>query len=197
VDYLFAPDRRETDGFVLRSYFAGDGAALAASLNASYEHLRTYLVWAQPETSERSAEQRVRYFRARWLLAHDFVIAVESTDGEAILGGCGFHLRDGGLATRTADVGMWIRADAAGCGLGTRVLVELIRWGFDEWPWDRLTWRCSVRNAASIRVAENAGMAREGAIRGPSEGGDGKSVPTDMVCFAARRPVWSPPGDIR
>ena len=180
MDYLFAPDRRETDAFVLRSYRPGDGAALAASLNASYEHLRSFLPWAQPETSERAAEQRARYFRAKWLLATDFVIAVESTDGGTILGGCGYHLRDGGLATQSAEIGMWIRADAAGCGLGTHVLVELLRWGFDEWPWQRLTWKCSRQNTASIRIAEKAGMTHEEASG-------------DTFCFAARRAAWSVP----
>jgi len=184
VDYLFAPDRCETEGFVLRSYEPGDGLRLAVALNDSYEHLRHFLAWAQPETSVQSAEQRVRYFRAKWLLATDFVVAVVSTDGETILGGCGFHLRDGGLETGGAEIGMWIRRDAAACGLGTRVLVEMLRWGFDEWPWKRLTWECSPRNAASLRVAEKAGMEREGVRDG-------------TVCFAALRSVWSAPEDVR
>jgi RimJ/RimL family protein N-acetyltransferase len=192
MSYLFAPDRHEADGFVLRSYDAGDGAALARSLNSTYDHLKAFMPWAQPETRERAAEQRVRYFRAKWLLAKDFVVCVASTDGTEILGGCGYHLREGGLETRNAEIGMWIHADAAGCGLGTRVLVELLTWGFSEWPWERLTWRCSSRNLASIRVAEKAGMQREGVLRAHREQEPGRG---DTVLFAALRGEWErPPG---
>jgi len=190
VPYLFAPERFAADGFVLRSYDVGDGAALAASLNASYEHLKEFMPWAQPETSERSAERRARYFRAKWLVAKDFVVCVTSTDGAQILGGCGYHLREGGLETRNAEMGMWVRADAAGCGLGTRVLVALLEWGFSEWPWERLTWRCSHRNLASMRVAEKAGMQPEGLLRGHRAE---EPVRGDTRLFAALRGEWERP----
>lgn len=190
MPYLFAPERFDADGFVLRSYDVGDGAALAAALNGSYDHLKTFLPWAQPETSERAAERRVRYFRAKWLVAKDFVICVASADGAEILGGCGYHLREGKLDTHNAEMGMWVRADAAGTGLGTRVLVALLEWGFSEWPWERLTWRCSSRNVASIRVAEKAGMQREGVLRGHR---DEDPVRGDTVLFAALRGEWVRP----
>lgn len=193
--YLFAPERFPADGFVLRSYDVGDGAALAAATNASYEHLKTFMAWAQPETREREAEQRVRYFRAKWLTAKDFVICVASTDDTEILGGCGYHLREGGLETRNAEIGMWIRSDAAGCGLGTRVLLALLEWGFSEWPWERLTWRCSSRNKASMRVAEKAGLQREGLLRGHREEtlGHHEAGRGDTVLFAALRNEWTRP----
>ena len=190
MSYLFAPERFAADGFVLRSYDVGDGAALAAAVNSSYDHLKTFMPWAQPETSERSAERRVRWFRAKWLVAKDFVVCVASHDGKEVLGGCGYHLREGGLEQRNAEIGMWIRADAAGCGLGTRVLVALLEWGFTEWPWERLTWRCSSRNAASIRVAEKAGMHREGRLRGHRAE---QPVRGDTEMFAALRGEWTRP----
>src|SRR5690606_26587299 len=82
-----------------------------------------------------------------------------------LLGGCGYHLREGALWLGNAEIGMWIRGDAAHRGLGTRVLRELLRWGFTEWPWRRLSWRCSSANVASQRVAEKAGLRREGVLR--------------------------------
>ena len=192
MPYLLAPERFAADGFVLRSYDAGDGEALAAATNASYEHLKAFMPWAQPVTSEREAEQRVRYFRAKWLTAKDFVICIASTDDTEVLGGSGYHLREGGLETRNAEVGMWVRGDAAGCGLGTRALVALLEWGFSEWPWDRLSWRCSSCNTASMRVAEKAGMQREGLLRGHREPRhDGARG--DTVLFAALRSEWTRP----
>jgi RimJ/RimL family protein N-acetyltransferase len=74
-------------------------------------------------------------------------------------------VRGGSLEARVADIGMWIAAPFAGQGLGTRALRLLLRWGFDAWPWERLTWHCDTRNFASARVAEKAGMTLEGTLR--------------------------------
>ena len=76
------------------------------------------------------------------------------------------HLREGPLKTRTAEIGMWIRASEAGTGLGTAVLTELVRWGFTDWPWLRLSWKCNAENLASARVAQKCGFVYEGQIRG-------------------------------
>jgi hypothetical protein len=40
MSYLFAPERHEADGFVLRSYEVGDGPRLSEAVNESYDHLR-------------------------------------------------------------------------------------------------------------------------------------------------------------
>ena len=133
----------------------------------------------------------MRYFRGKWLIQSDFVVAVVSLDGEEILGGSGFHLREGELSSGNAEIGMWIRADAAGCGLGTRVLVEMLRWGFDEWPFERLSWRCSRENRGSLRVAEKAGMTREGTLHGHRVEDDGSRG--DTLLFSALRASWTPP----
>ena len=191
MDYLLAPERHAARGFVLRSYRTGDGAALAAALEGSYDHLRTFLPWAEPRTSERAAERRVRHFRAQWLLARDFVVAVANEADTEILGGTGFHLRGAKLEVRTAEIGMWLRPDAAHAGLGTRVLVAMLEWGFSAWPWERLSWHCSTRNLASIRVAEKAGMTREGVLRGDRIETDGERG--DTMLFGALRGHWARP----
>ena len=40
-------------------------------------------------------------------------------DEKRVLGGSGFHLREGPLADGAAEMGMWVRASEAGRGLGT------------------------------------------------------------------------------
>jgi RimJ/RimL family protein N-acetyltransferase len=142
--------------------------------------------WATDRQTEEEAERLAREFRGRWLLARDFVIGVFSPDGSELMGGCGYHLREGGLGVRAAEMGMWIRASRAGQGIGTRVLRALLRWGFsDDWPWERLTWRCDARNLASTRIAEKAGMRREGVLRGQLVEPDGGC--RDTVCYALLR----------
>jgi hypothetical protein len=95
VTYLFAPELHNGDGFVLRSYNSGDGSLLSEASNESYEHLRPWMPWATPHLSAEDAEQLVRRFRARYLLAEDFVLGIFSSDQKRLLGSTGFHLREG------------------------------------------------------------------------------------------------------
>jgi RimJ/RimL family protein N-acetyltransferase len=83
---------------------------------------------------------------------------------------------------------MFIRAGEAGRGLGTRVLASMLRWGFSEWPWLRLSWRCDDRNHASMRVAEKGGLLFEGLARGQNaDVGDGRR---DTACYAITKEAW-------
>ncbi|MCK6520699.1 GNAT family N-acetyltransferase [Myxococcota bacterium] len=161
MDYLIPPERVETPGFVLRSYEVNDGPLLAEATNASYEHLRAFMPWARPHSTEADAERDARRFRGRWLLSQDFTIAIVSPDGRRLLGGTGFHPRNDSLAARRVEIGMWIRADEAGRGLGSAVLRVMLRWGFSAWPWEELIWRAAVNNVASQRTALAVGMEEE------------------------------------
>jgi RimJ/RimL family protein N-acetyltransferase len=105
--------------------------------------------------------------------------------------GTGYHLREGPLQSGNAEIGMWIRAGSAHQGLGTRVLQALLRWGFAEWPWQRISWRCNGTNLASQRVAERAGMRKEGVLRSHRVTPDGSRE--DTVCYAALRGEWLEP----
>ena len=195
MGYLVAPDRINTTQFTLRCYEPGDGLLLCQAICASYEHLRTFMPWASPDYSVEEAERFCRTSLARYLLAEDFTLGIFSPDGRRLLGGSGYHLREGDLTTRNAEIGMWIRADAAGQGLGTRVLVTLLRWGFDVWPWRRLSWRCDARNLASARVAAKGGLQKEGLLRSdfPLEDGTRR----DTLIFSAIRDEWlSQVGDL-
>jgi RimJ/RimL family protein N-acetyltransferase len=186
--YLTAPERYAQPGFVLHCRRPGDGAQVTEAINASYEHLKVFMHWATPEQSVERTEQLSREFYGKWLQATDFPLAIWNEDESRILGGCGYHLREGPLELHNAEIGMWIRADAAGHGLGTAVLAALLRWGFSEWPWLRLSWRCSAANLASQRVAEKAGMRREGVLR--SHGIDPSGTRRDTVCYAILRDDW-------
>lgn len=183
-DYLVAPERCEGEGFVLRSYRPGDGPLLQEATNASFSHLVPWMPWASATQTVSEAERLAREFRGRWLLASDFTLAILDPAEEVLLGGCGFHLRDSSLALKAAEIGMWIRASAAGQGLGTRVLRALLTWGFGpDWGWERLTWRCDARNEASRRTAEKAGLCLEGTLLRNERGTDGAL--RDTLLFAA------------
>ena len=182
---FFAPEKLMTDIFTIRSYMPGDGALLAEAVNASYEHLKTFMVWAKPHTEVVEMERNVRRWRAQYLLNENFTLGIFSPAGDRLLGSSGFHLREGDLENGAAEVGLWIRVDAAGQGLGTRVLRALLDWGFSAWPWERITWRCDARNIASRRTAEKAGMCYEGCMRAVHRLPDGSRE--DSLCFAQLR----------
>ncbi len=187
-DIFFAPEVLATESFVVRCYRLGDGPALAEALNASYEHLKTFMDWAKPYTSDDDAEQLVRRFYANYLVSTDFVLSVWDPAEKRLLAGSGFHLRDNSLDHHAAEVGMWVRADASGQGLGAQVLSALLAWGFSVWPWERLAWRCDARNTRSRRTAEKAGMLYEGCLRGDRVLSDG--VRADTLCFGVLRGEW-------
>lgn len=166
ADPLFiAPDSWTTDRVLLRSWMPGEGALLTEAAEPSYEHLAPWMPWVQKHQPVEVSERLVRGFRAYWLLAQNFVMPILTPDGARVLGGTGFHLRQGPLASGNIEVGMWIRVEEAGKGLGSHVLQAVIDWSWAEWPWRRLVWKCDAHNHASRRLAEKHGFELEGILR--------------------------------
>jgi RimJ/RimL family protein N-acetyltransferase len=183
---VFAPTTSSTPDFTIRTYFPGDGVALQAATVTSYDHLRPWMPWASMEQTCDEAEALCRRFYAAYLRNEDYVLGVWRDDD--LLGGTGFHLRHGGREQGTIEVGMWIRASAAGGGLGTKVLAALLDWGFSAWGWERIVWVCDTRNAASVRVAEKNGLTYEGVLR--ADRLDVNGIRRDTAVFAILRPEW-------
>jgi len=188
-DPFLAPTDLRMDRFHVRPYRAGDGPLLNESVISSYEHLRTFMPWARPDTTPAESERLARTFCGRYWLDQDFGLGIFAPAGERQLGGTGFHLRQGAVAGGVAEIGMWIRPDAAGQGLGTAVLQGLLDWGFSAWPWERLIWRCDTRNTASARTAERAGMRLEGCERRGLL--DGSGTRHDAQVYAALKGEWT------
>ena len=63
------------------------------------------------------------------------------------------------------EVGYWVAAQARGQGLCTRALRLVSRWLLEDHGVMRLQLRADEENAASKKVAENAGFIREGVLR--------------------------------
>ncbi len=179
MDLLF-PTNYQADGFVLRAYQAGDGAALRLATTESYEHLKPFMPWAVADQTLEQAEAVARRLASGFLAGTDYTLGV--WDGEFLIGGTGFHLRCGPIEWKCAEIGMWIHGERAGTGLGTRVLGAMLDWGFGEWGWERLVWKCDVANAASSRVAEKNGMTREAILRSSAVDVSGNRC--DMNYFA-------------
>ena len=180
---LIPPDEIRTDRLLIRCYRLDDGPTMARAVSASYAHLAPYMPWAVPHQSAREASLLVRQFVGKWLLGQDFILNIRDAEDTRQIGGTGFHLRHGPVEDGIAEIGMWIAGDLAGTGLGTHALQTMVDWGFDEWPWLRLVWKCDSRNLASRRVAERCGFDLEGISRSDALGVDGSRRDT---CWYAR-----------
>ncbi|NTV64193.1 MAG: GNAT family N-acetyltransferase [Oscillochloris sp.] len=183
---FLAPIEYRCDDLIIRAYRPGDGAALQRAVLASYEHLRPWMLWAKQEQSLEESEAICRRFVGRYYLGEEFTLGV--WQGDELVGGTGYHLRLGGFESGNAETGMWIAAAHAGQGLGTRVLKALLAWGFSEWPWQRIIWRCDTRNLASARVAQKGGLRHEGTALSDAIDADGKRRNTHF--FAILREEW-------
>src|SRR5688572_28614389 len=160
---FLAPLEYQTGELTLRVYRPGDGAALSKAVEESYEHLKPWMPWATEHQPVEESEAKIRGFAARYLLNEDYCMGIWK--GEDLLGGTGYHLRVGRPGSRNAEIGLWIHGSLAGQGVGTQVCRAMLGWGFGEWGWQRLAWRCDTRNVASARVAEKCGMILEGTMR--------------------------------
>jgi RimJ/RimL family protein N-acetyltransferase len=84
-------------------------------------------------------------------------------DGEiAGLIGLGLH------PARSAEIGYWLAPAARGRGVMARAVSAVVAHAFDPdgLDLDRLSWQAFAGNLASRRVAERAGFAVEGLVRG-------------------------------
>ena len=185
-----APRIYRAPELTLRPYELEDAPLLTAATNASYEHLKQFMEWATDARTEAETRVFIARSRTRWNDGEDFTIGCFSPDGSELLGGCGFHLREGTLDTGRAEMGMWVAAAHAGKGVGSAMLAAMLAWGFTEWPWRRLTWRCDVRNKASARVAEKNGMRLEAREVEYRHGVDGTL--TDDLSYAILKREWRP-----
>ena len=170
----------------LRVYTAADADELSCAVNESYNHLRPWMPWAREDQSVRDSEQICRRLMASFYGNNDYTLGI--WEGDRLVGGTGFHMRCGPVEWRCAEIGMWIRSSYAEQGWGTRVLEQMLEWGFGEWGWERLIWKCDTRNIGSKRVAEKCGLTLEATFR--SDALDVEGNRRDTYQFAILKSDW-------
>ncbi|MBX3084102.1 MAG: GNAT family N-acetyltransferase [Anaerolineae bacterium] len=190
MSHFFAPERYDTPEFTIRACQPGDGKLLHDALTTSADHLRPFLYWLTFDATLEEHEQLVRTYYSKYLAKTDFIHGVFAPDGTRLLGWTGFLLRGRTVEHGTGEIGMWISATEAGKGLGTRVLKQMLHWGFTAWPWQRIEWKCDTLNLASAAVARKAGMRLEGTFRQDHPMPDGTRCDTHY--FAMLREEYRP-----
>jgi RimJ/RimL family protein N-acetyltransferase len=151
------PERVElAGGFALVRPSAALVASAVRAINASLDHLRPWMAWAEePATEEQMAQVYAEGDRA-WAERTDFLYVVVDASGE-VVGGSGLHPR---LGQTGLEIGYWIHVDHAGRGLATEVSRALTTAAFDLPGIERVRIQCRVDNAASSRIPEKLGFAR-------------------------------------
>ena len=172
--------RVETERLVVRCWQPQDATLGKAAIDASREHLREWMPWADTEPEPLAVMvKRVRQFRAMFDLDKDYVYAIFDKGETQILGGSGLHTR---LGDNAREIGYWIHADHINQGYATEVSAALTKVAFEVDNMDRVEIHCSPLNLASSSVPRKIGFIHEATLlrRGPVKDGQ----PVDSM-------IWS------
>jgi RimJ/RimL family protein N-acetyltransferase len=142
----------------IRPYRDSDARSLQQAALESTAEVFPWLEWCHPGYSLQEAEEWVRTRRELFAEASEYEFAIVGWD-DRFLGGCGLNrIR---RATRTANLGYWVRTSAAGCGVATGAARQLVRFAFEKTDLVKLEIVCAVGNLGSQRVAEKVGAVRQ------------------------------------
>ena len=170
--------RIHTRRLVLRCWEPADALLLKAAIDASLDHLRPWMPWAQHEPEELEAKiERLRRYRGNFDLDQDFVYGVFDRDETQVLGSSGLHTRVGKGAR---EIGYWIHADHVNQGLATETSAALTRVAFEVDVVGRVEIHCDPANKRSAAVPRKLGFMHEATLRKRKATGNGEPR-DDMV----------------
>lgn len=92
-----------------------------------------------------------------------------------------FGLKRTDWRARSSEIGYWVAPWARGQGLAVEAVGAIARWLLTEQRFERLVLRAATDNRASQRVAEKAGLTREGIARNAGFTNAGR---VDLVVFS-------------
>ena len=159
-----------TPRLCLRCWNPQDAPALKAAVDASREHLKPWMPWAQVETSLEAHLKRLRGERAKFDLDQDFTYAILSRDESQILGSTGLHTR---LGEKAREVGYWVHVDHLGRGYASEAAMALTQVAFRVESVDRVEIHCAPDNAASAAIPRKLGYTHEATLQRRSHWPDG------------------------
>ncbi|MFB9369621.1 GNAT family N-acetyltransferase [Kitasatospora albolonga] len=146
------------DRTVLRPWEPSDaGALLTAGQEPEIQRWNLFTVG-----SAEQARGRIARMRERWEAGTGAVWAIADHSGPVGLIGC----NELDLTNRSAELVYWLLPAARGRGLAVASVRRVTRWAVEEFGLHRLRLCHSTANPASCRVAQKAGYAFEGTMRG-------------------------------
>ena len=152
----------------LREWRAEDRDALVEMAND--ETIQRWTRVPVPYT-DRDADEWFALTRTTRAAGHQAAFAVVDVERGELLGS--IDLRVNPADPAIGELGYMVGPRARGRGVATHAVELLTRWGFESLGIERMEILVDPRNEASVKVAEAAGYAREGVLRGyrPSRNG--------------------------
>jgi RimJ/RimL family protein N-acetyltransferase len=140
---------------VLRRTCPGDTAALVEAVNASLEHLRPWMPWAQLSASAESIGAFLAGADASWQAGTEFQYLIAEPDSRAVLGCCGLHAR---LEGGALEIGYWVHVEQVRRGLASAAAGALTQAALGLPGVSRVEIHCSAANIASAGVPRRLGF---------------------------------------
>ena len=176
-----APDPPLTDGVVTLRPWGEEGDIEAITAACNDHAIAEFLDLIPSPYTEDDARDYIQRTRQGWAegTTSNFAVLV---DGAAV-GSVGITWLE--PEQGVAEVGYWVAPDVRGQGVCTRAVRLVSRWVLER-PMERLQLRADEQNAASRKVAENAGFTQEGILRSARYNGRlGRRV--DFVMYSLLR----------
>lgn len=155
---------RRTPRLALRPFLRRDTDALVEAVRASLPELSRWLPWPHSRYGRSDALRFIRDTAAAWEdgRAHDMAIRSHA-DLAHHLGN--ISVWPTSRREQAAEVGYWVRTEAAGRGIATEAAARVLQVAFEELGMHRVVLRVAVGNRPSERVAEKLGFVQEGVLR--------------------------------
>ena len=171
----------------LRRWELGDAEALNAAVFESLEHLRPWMPWARFEPLTLDARHAlIRDWESAWEAGGDLVLG--AFDGDAIVGGCGLHMRTPPAAL---EIGYWVHVARVRLGYATEMSEALTDLAFGIDAIERVEIHHDKANVASAGVPRGLGFElvseTPDEITAPGESGVDCAWVVTREAWAARR----------
>jgi len=176
-----------SDGRIsIRAYVPGIELAVYEAARESVREVGPWMrTWRDGATYAAAARHVAESVHA-WHTGAWYDFAITRADSAVFLGRVGL---DQISASRTANVGYWVRTGQTRQGIATAAVRLIARFGFEDLGLRRLELLIAVDNVASRRVAEKAGATLEGVLpAGPHGDSD---LQDNSYCFALTSPPTS------
>jgi RimJ/RimL family protein N-acetyltransferase len=172
------PDRvLESDRLLLRPFSEADIADVREACGD--ELVRTWLPVPVPYTLESARDWCTRVTPTIHASGDGIQFAAVPRAGGRLAACVGLKKTD--WPARVSEIGYWVAPWARGRGYATESVRTIGRWLLRDLGFERMELRAAPGNHASLRVAERAGLVREGVLRNAGSVHSGR---VDLVLYS-------------